>query len=99
MASLFNDNVLKGKWNEIKGELRRNWGDLTDDELDQTQGDLTSLGGLIQKKYGIAQEDVRGKVNELIANFRRDLGDQEVHSARQDREDVSSNVRDQYRPN
>ncbi len=75
MANLVNDNIIKGKWKEIKGEIQKTWGRLTDDELDQTNGDLTSVGGLIQQKYGVAQEEVRNKINDLIASFRRDRDD------------------------
>lgn len=36
----FNENTIKGKWLEIKGEIQKSWGKLTDDEIDKTQGDL-----------------------------------------------------------
>ena len=38
-----NENTIKGKWLEIKGDVRKAWGKLTDDELEQTKGDMTAI--------------------------------------------------------
>lgn len=66
---MVNENIVKGKWTEIKGELQKTWGNITGDEFDKAKGDLTSLGGLIRQKYGLAQEDVREKLNAIVAKF------------------------------
>lgn len=63
---MINENVAKGKWKEIKGSLQKAWGNLTNDELDQAEGDVTRLSGLVQQKYGIKQEEARNKINEII---------------------------------
>jgi uncharacterized protein YjbJ (UPF0337 family) len=63
---MINENLLKGKWQELKGEVQKLWGRLTDDELDQTKGEAKSLGGLVQQKYGIKEEEFRDKVNGLL---------------------------------
>ncbi len=42
-------------------------GNLTDDELETTKGDMGSIAGLIQQKYGTAQEEVRKKLNDWLA--------------------------------
>lgn len=65
----WNQNIAKGKWNEFKGELQKTWGKLTDDEIDQTQGDLKSIGGLIQQKYGKAQEEYKDKLSSLLKRY------------------------------
>lgn len=67
--SAINENLLKGKWNEFKGEVQKLWGRLTDDELEQTKGDAKSLGGLVQQKYGLKEEEFRDKVNGIIDRF------------------------------
>lgn len=64
-----NENIVKGKWLEIKGELRKAWGKLTDDELEKTQGDLQQIGGLIQQKYGEGQETYRKKLSDIFDRF------------------------------
>lgn len=64
-----NEHTLKGKWKEIKGEIQKKWGQLTDSDLDQTKGDLSAIGGLIQQKYGHAKEEVKAKLDSLIHAF------------------------------
>lgn len=51
-----NEDILKGKWKEIKGEVKKQWGDLTDDELMEIDGQKDKLVGTIQKKYGYSKE-------------------------------------------
>jgi uncharacterized protein YjbJ (UPF0337 family) len=67
-----NTNAIKGKWTEIKGEIRKAWGKLTDDDLEQTKGDLTSIKGLLQQKYGKAQENYHDKVSGIFRRFREE---------------------------
>jgi len=45
-----NEDVLKGKWNEIKGAVKEKWGKLTDDDLTVVEGKKEKLLGLLQKK-------------------------------------------------
>jgi uncharacterized protein YjbJ (UPF0337 family) len=98
---MMNDNQLKGHWAEIKGELIKVWGQLSGDELEETNGDLTAIGGLIRQKYGLVQEDVHQRLNDVIAGFRRklkeDVTEDSEPSARAEREDVHGSLRDQYR--
>jgi uncharacterized protein YjbJ (UPF0337 family) len=77
---MINENIAKGKWNEFKGKIQKAWGNLTDDELESSKGDVTSLSGMIQKKYGIAQEEARTKLNEMAASF----GEKDKDQKRQD---------------
>lgn len=47
---------IAGKWKQYTGEVKKQWGKLTDDELMQINGDRDILAGKIQEKYGIAKE-------------------------------------------
>ena len=40
-----NADVLKGKWHQLKGEVKSQWGELTDDDLDRVGGDSEKLIG------------------------------------------------------
>ncbi len=64
-----NEDTLKGKWREIKGDVQKAWGKLTDDELEQTKGDMTAIGGLIQQKYGEQKESYSEKLSEILKRF------------------------------
>lgn len=52
-----NSDIIKGKWKQLKGSVQKQWGELTDDEVDQIEGDATKLCGLIQERYGKSQEE------------------------------------------
>jgi uncharacterized protein YjbJ (UPF0337 family) len=64
--SMLNADVLKGKWQQLKGEARIQWGRLTDDDLDQIQGSAEKLAGKLQERYGYAQEQAKREVDEFI---------------------------------
>ena len=65
---MINDNIAGGNWKELKGRIQSAWGKLTNDELETTKGDAMVIAGLIQQKYGTAQEEARVKINELFSN-------------------------------
>nr|BFD68962.1 hypothetical protein HAGR004_39840 [Bdellovibrio sp. HAGR004] len=67
-----NKDIIQGKWKEIKGDLRKAWGNITDDEWEKTKGDATAIAGIIQQKYGIAKEEASEKVGGVLAKYIED---------------------------
>ena len=49
---------IKGKWNEWKGKLKQEHGNLTDDDLRYEEGREDEMWGKIQKKTGKAKDDL-----------------------------------------
>jgi len=49
---------LKGKWNQLKGAVKQEWADLTDDDLLYVEGKEDELLGRIQDKTGKAKEEL-----------------------------------------
>ncbi|HSJ67524.1 MAG TPA: CsbD family protein [Anditalea sp.] len=62
--SAFTDK-LKGNWNQIKGKLKQQYGDLTDDDLTYAEGKEDELLGKIQKKTGQSKEEVQKFIDSL----------------------------------
>jgi len=60
-----NEDILKGKWTQLKGDIQKNWGKLTDDDLDMIEGDATKLAGILQEKYGMAKDDAEKAAKEF----------------------------------
>jgi uncharacterized protein YjbJ (UPF0337 family) len=50
---------FKGSWNEIKGKLKQQYGNLTDDDLVFAEGKEDELLGRLQKKLGKSKDEVR----------------------------------------
>ena len=59
-----NKDIAAGKWKQLKGEVKRQWGMLTDDEIDQIEGDSEKLTGLVQERYGKSREDAEREIKE-----------------------------------
>jgi uncharacterized protein YjbJ (UPF0337 family) len=83
---MLNEETWKGKWNEIKGEIRTKWGKMTDDELEQSKGNSTSIIGLIQQRYGAKKEEVEGALEKIVSRFSKKSEDIK-ENLRRDNED------------
>jgi uncharacterized protein YjbJ (UPF0337 family) len=59
-----NWDSVKGKWNQALGSAKSKWGELTDDELQQIDGERDKLVGKVQEKYGIAKAEAEKQVDE-----------------------------------
>ena len=70
-----NNDVLKGKWKQIRGEAKAWWGKLTDDDLERAAGKFDVLAGLLQEKYGYTRahaiEEIDKRVTEYEANLKK----------------------------
>lgn len=65
-----NEDILKGKWKQMKGEVKSWWGDITDDEVDRIEGDTEKLVGVLQERYGRSREEAREEVNRFLSEMR-----------------------------
>jgi uncharacterized protein YjbJ (UPF0337 family) len=59
-----NWDMIKGQWKEMKGDAKRQWGKLTDDDLTRIEGDRDKLVGTVQKQYGKSKEEAEREVEE-----------------------------------
>ena len=65
-----NRDTLKGQWLQLKGKVREQWGKLTDDDLDQLQGNSEMLIGKIQERYGRTREQAEKDLDRWLENQR-----------------------------
>jgi uncharacterized protein YjbJ (UPF0337 family) len=56
---------LKGTWNEVKGKVKQQYADLTDDDLLYQEGKEDELVGRLQQKTGKTRDEVVDWLNEL----------------------------------
>jgi uncharacterized protein YjbJ (UPF0337 family) len=61
-----NEDILKGKWHEMKGEVKKQWGELTDDDLKTISGEKEKLVGTLKTKYGYAKEKAEDEYKAFI---------------------------------
>ena len=53
---------IEGNWKQIKGKVKAQWGNLTDDDLDVVAGRRDQLAGKVQERYGIAKDEAERQV-------------------------------------
>ena len=56
---------FKGSWNELKGKLKQQYGNLTDDDLVFSEGKEDELLGRLQQKLGRNKDELRQMIERL----------------------------------
>lgn len=59
-----NKAQIEGNWLQLKGKIKKQWGKLTDDDLDVIEGERDLLAGKIQEVYGVTQEEAQRQVRD-----------------------------------
>lgn len=59
-----NKDIFEGNWEQVKGNIQKKWGKLTDDDLDVARGNRKILAGKIQERYGIEKEEAEEQIEE-----------------------------------
>ena len=62
-----NQDILQGKWKELKGRVKETWGKLTDDDLDKIDGHSDRLIGVLQQRYGYARDKAEAELNRFTS--------------------------------
>ena len=58
-----NRDIMEGNWTEFKGKVQKQWGKLTNDDLDVIEGKRTELAGRLQQRYGVAKDDAEHQID------------------------------------
>ncbi|MCA0203991.1 CsbD family protein [Pararhodobacter sp.] len=64
-----NSDTVEGKWKQIKGEAKIQWGKLTNDDLDVVEGHKDKLVGKIQERYGKSKDEAEAEVNRFWSKY------------------------------
>jgi len=64
-----NSDQIKGKWKQLKGRMKSEWGKLTDDDVDYAEGHRDYLVGKIQERYGMAREEADRQVKRFESSL------------------------------
>src|SRR5215831_9340316 len=69
-----NQDILAGKWKQMRGELKTWWGKLTDDDFDRIGGQKDKLIGLLQERYGYTREQAEQEVERRLQEHGDKIG-------------------------
>ncbi len=56
---------IKGNWNKLKGKLKQEYAELTDDDLQYEEGQEDELLGKLQAKLGQTRDEIIKKLKSL----------------------------------
>jgi uncharacterized protein YjbJ (UPF0337 family) len=71
-----NKDILQGNWMQLKGKIKAEWGKLTDDQLDQVNGNADMLAGKIQEAYGVSRDEAERRISAWDSAARKAQSDQ-----------------------
>ena len=57
---------LKGHWEQIKGDLKKKFAKLTDDDLKYVEGEEEELLGRLERKLGVKREELEKVMKEHL---------------------------------
>lgn len=66
---MVNSDILAGKWKQLKGDIKNQWGKFTDDDLASVEGQRDKLVGLVQERYGYAREQAEREVDRFLQKY------------------------------
>jgi uncharacterized protein YjbJ (UPF0337 family) len=64
-----NEDILQGKWKQLRGEMQSLWGRLTNDDLDRIQGSSVKLAGKLQERYGYSRQEAERAVADFLESI------------------------------
>ena len=70
-----NQDVIAGKWKQMRGEVKQWWGKLTDDDLDRVNGAMDKLAGVLQERYGWERERAEREIKQRFEGMKEEVRD------------------------
>lgn len=61
--------MIKGRWKQVRGRIREQWGELTESDLDQIAGQRDQLIGLLQEKYDLTREAATEQLDSFTSTY------------------------------
>jgi uncharacterized protein YjbJ (UPF0337 family) len=61
--------MLKGRWKQVRGRIQEQWGELTESDLDQIAGQRDQLIGLLQEKYDLTREEAAEQLDDFTHTY------------------------------
>ena len=79
-----NHHIIEGQWKQLKGEAKRLWGKLTDDDLERAAGNRDKMVGALQERYGYHKDHAQTEFDNWAEKMRANERTPEAAAARND---------------
>lgn len=71
--------LQNGDWNEVVSHVREKWSEIASDELENIRGNVQQLIDLIQRRTGVARDEVERELRHWIS-FGHDVMNRTAHA-------------------
>ena len=61
-----NWDIVEGDWKQMKGEVQKQWGKLTNDDLEVVAGERQKLAGRLQERYGYEKDKAEKEIDSWL---------------------------------
>ena len=68
-----NSDQMQGKWKQLKGSAKQQWGKLTDNDLDYIAGSRDKLIGKLQEAYGIQRDEAEKRTDTWLKSSEHEM--------------------------
>jgi uncharacterized protein YjbJ (UPF0337 family) len=68
-SNITTPDILSGQWQQLRGQIRSWWGQLTESDVDKIAGKKDLLVGLIQERYGYARQRAEQEVEQRLKEY------------------------------
>jgi uncharacterized protein YjbJ (UPF0337 family) len=68
-----NQDIIAGNWKQLKGKIKAQWGDLTDDDFQMAEGNAEYLEGRLRERYGWDRDRAHTEVQNFERNLRSEM--------------------------
>jgi uncharacterized protein YjbJ (UPF0337 family) len=96
-----NKDIIEGKWNEVKGQVKAKWGKLTDSDIVQINGKKEILVGKLQAHYGYAKDRAEEELKIFVKAFEHspsaNVSGSQKDLARAGKAPAAANSRDNFK--
>ncbi len=58
-----NSDTFEGKWKQIKGDFKKKYGKITNDEYTEAEGNFDKLAGKVQERYGKSKDELKKEID------------------------------------
>jgi uncharacterized protein YjbJ (UPF0337 family) len=62
-------DALVEQWEELRDDIRRRWGRLTDEDLDEIEGDREVLTAKLQEAYGQSEDEATAEIELFLEPY------------------------------
>ncbi len=89
-----NTDVIQGKWKQMSGSVKKFFGKLTDDDLQQVDGNSEKILGKLQERYGYTREQAESEWKKFSTQNGEKMSGDMKNDVKDAAHDIKNDVKD-----